>query len=795
VRADLRPRCWVASALDPIDGRYDLVTCIEVLEHLENGDVDRAVANICAVTDDVLFSSTPSDYREETHVNVRPPEYWAELFARHGFVRDVGFDASFVAWWAARYRRARDPWPRLAAEYEREQWRLRQEARERNVVVLTQLERIGELERRVDELSRASKDDEVGRLSQQLSDSHAVLVESSKELQEYHKLRARVGVRLMVRMEGGARRLAPKGTRRRTVVRGVARGLEKVAEDPVGAARIIGRKLTGRSSHGMSGLDSQYQQWLAATAPTPERLAVMRESSRSWSVRPLISIVFPVYNTDERWLKAAIGSVRAQAYENWELCVADDASTDPHVREILEAEAAAEPRVKVTYRSVNGGIAEASNSALELARGDYVAFLDHDDVLRPHALFQVVARIHLKPRVDIIYSDEDLILLDGRRGSAFFKPNWSPAWLLAQNYITHLMVVRRRLLTRVGGFRTGYDGSQDHDLLLRLTEKTDRVEHVADVLYSWRQTPGSTALSGDEKPLARLAGRQSVEDALGRRGTPGRVELGPTPGIYDYRYELAETPAVTVLIPTRDRVDLLRRCLDSIAARTTYPNLEIVILDNDSRNEATLAYLAACGHRIVAAPGPFNYSRIVNIGARATTAPYILLLNNDTTVMTDDWVERLLEFCQQPDIGVVGCQLRYGDGRVQHTGIGIGYGHMAYNLGMEWGVPRDATAVTGACMMVKREAFERVDGFDETMGIAYGDVDFCLRVRKIGLRVVYTPFAWLEHEESSSRGRLDPAADHSAFRGRWGAEDTLQDPFLTPHICWPDPGRLRIPGG
>ena len=795
VREDIRDHCRVASVLDPIEGRYDLVTCIEVLEHLPQEDADRAVANICAVTDDVIFSSTPADYREDTHVNVRPPEYWTELFARHGFGRDLAFDATFLTSWATRYRRVRDPWPRLAAEYERESWRLRHEAQERNSVVLSQMERIGELERRLDELSTEAQRREIGRLSRQLSDSHTALVETAQELQEYHALRGSPGVRLVVRAEAGIRRLAPTGTRRRALARTAVHAVARLAEDPRAAMRGAGRRLAHRPAPpDPLSLDAQYQRWLAAKAPGPERLQEMRVASRDWGVRPLISVVLPVYNPDATWLSAAIDSVRDQAYANWELCIADDASTQPHVREILELVAAADSKIKLTFRPENGGIAEASNSALGLARGDFVAFLDHDDVLRPHALFEVVARIHQKPDADVIYSDEDLLLPDGRRGSVFFKPNWSPAWLLGQNYITHLMVVRRQLLREIGGFRTGYDGSQDHDLLLRVTERTDHVEHIADVLYSWRQVPGSTALSGDEKPLARLAGRQCVEDALGRRGTPGRVELGPTAGIYDYRYDLVAQPSVSVLIPTRDRVDLLERCLESVAAQTTYPNAEIVILDNDSRKPDTHEYLARCGHRVVATPGPFNYSRIVNLGVRATSTPYALLLNNDTIVLTDEWIERLLELCQLPDVGVVGCQLRHRDGRLQHTGIGIGFGHIAYNLGLEYGSVRDASAVTGACMMVKREAFDLVDGFDEAMGIAYGDVDFCLRVRERGLRVLYTPFARLDHEESSSRGRLDPPADHDAFRARWGGEETLQDPFLNPNVRWPDSARLRIPG-
>jgi GT2 family glycosyltransferase len=737
VRDDVKPKCWVGSVLEPIPGHYDLVTCFEVLEHLEVEDADRAVANLCTIADDILFSSTPTDFREETHVNVRPPEFWAELFARHGFVRDVGFDAAFVAWWAVRYRRARDPWYRLAVDYEREQWRLRHEAQERNAVVLSQQDRIETLDRRIETLDRQIQDQvllhhtleaEMTGLSRQLADSHAALVDAAREAQEHRELSGRVGVagRFGIRLDAAALRLLPIGTRRRRATRLVLRGMVH----PVRAMRGATRHVIGHAPRpDVVDMATEYQAWLAANEPSADRLMQMRVASREWTVRPLLSVVLPVYDPDAAWLREAIRSVRDQAYEGWELCVADDASKRPHVRQILESEAAADPRIKVTYRSTNGGIAEASNSALGMATGEFVAFLDHDDVLRPHALFQVVARIDQCPEADVLYSDEDKILLDDSRGSVFFKPNWSPAWLLSQNYVTHLLVVRRRLLTDLGGFRTGYDGSQDHDLLLRLTEKTDRIEHIADVLYSWRQVPGSAALSGDAKPLARLAGRQCVEDALRRRGTPGRVELGPSPGVYDIRYELTARPKVSVIIPTRDRVDLLERCLSGIDSHTTYPDLEVIIVDNDSRQPATHEFLANCGHRVVAAPGPFNYSRIVNMGVRSTSTPYAVLFNNDVAVITPDWIERLLELCQQPDIGVVGCQLRFRDGRMQHAGIGIGYGHLGYNLPMDWPVVRDAAAVTGACMMFKREAFDQVQGFDEKMGVAFNDVDFCLRIR------------------------------------------------------------------
>jgi GT2 family glycosyltransferase len=615
----------------------------------------------------------------------------------------------------------------------------------------------------------------------------ARLRHQAAELTRFDAQRHGATFRVAAGMERFAHRATPLGTRRHRAARTAMRATAVLVEEgPVEAARRVGRRVRHRADAPRSGgFDDDYQTWLRIHEPDRHRLVAMAEEARRWQDRPLISVVLPVYNPEASCLRAALESVLSQAYDRWELCVADDASSQPHVAALLHEYEARDPRVKVVYRKENGGIAVASNAALDLAGGDFIALLDHDDVLRPHALIRAAEYIREHPDTDVVYSDEDKILIDGSRGQPFFKPDWSPDGLLAQNYMCHLSVLRRSLVSEVGGFRHGYDGSQDHDLLLRATERARHIGHIPDVLYSWRQIPGSAALSSDAKPRAREAGRRAVEDALLRRGLRGHVEQGPVPGCYDVRYELDGHPRVDVIIPTRDRLDLLRQCVAEIETRSMYPNVGIVIVDNDSRAPETLRYLDTTRHQVVRAPGSFNFSRVMNLGVQASSAPYLLFLNNDAFVRVPDWLERLLEHCQRKEVGAVGCQLRYPDGNLQHCGVGLGRGEIAFNLHVDRPGVRNVGAVTAACMMVRREVFDEVGGFDERFAVSFNDVDLCLRIREHGYRIVYTPHVWLEHDESASRGRLHPKDDVELFRSRWGTEATLTDPYLTPHLNWP----------
>jgi O-antigen biosynthesis protein len=801
VRPDMRQRCRVGTALEAFGRRFDLITCIEVIEHLSAADAETVVQNLCDHTDDVIFSSTPTDHREETHFNVNPPEHWAELFARFGFQRDLTYDLGYLAPWAMRFRRSRDPLPRLVREYERELWHLRNEAQQRNEVLMAQMAELASLRtaNAASEIARLKA--EVDKLSMELSAEQPRLFEMSKvmleQAEELRHWRDSVAGRIAHALQRGLTRTAPPGTRRRRSLHRVARaGVVLGTEGPGGLRRAM-RTRRGSVEQLEREQQEQYDEWRRRHEPTVSELDRMRRDNREWTARPLVSIIMPTYNSEAAWIHPAIDSVLGQVYENWELCIADDASTAPHVRAILDRYAAADPRIKVVVRQHNGGIAAASASALELATGEFVALLDHDDLLRPHALHRVVERLRSAPDTDIVYSDEDILLRDGRYGKPFFKPDWSPDMLLSVNYVCHFLVIRRQLVDSAGGFRPGFDGAQDHDLLLRTTEQARGIGHIPDVLYSWRQVPGSVALSGEAKMYAYDSGKRAVEEALLRRGLSATVSLGKQLGNYHVRLAVIGQPQVAIVIPTRDRVELLRECIGSVENLSTYRNWSITIIDNDSVDPATLAYFEQSPHRVVRKPGYFNYSRLINFGRSLIDAPYLLTLNNDVTVISPDWIEALLEQAQRPEVGVVGARLLYPNGRPQHEGIAVGNvrgGHMAANLDAGWmgRIIRDVSAVSGACQMVKTAVFDAVGGYDEALPVAYNDVDFCLRVRDAGHLIVYTPHAELGHRESASRGTLDPAEDHEYFWARWGVVGGIRDPYFSPHVRGLNPLDVRL---
>jgi GT2 family glycosyltransferase/SAM-dependent methyltransferase len=792
VRPELSDRCRMGSALEPFGRLFDLITCIEVMEHLPASAAEGVVQNICTHTDDVVFASTPLDYREETHVNVNPPEHWAELFARFGFHRDLVSDLTYLAPWAMRFRRSRDPLPRLVRDYERELWRLRDEAQQRNEVILGQLAHIDALGGAAALAERERLRVENVRLSSELGTNQRLLIATSADLTN---LRGSGAGKVVDVVQRSAQRVAPPGTRRqRSLHRMVRAAIVLRREGPSGLRKAIRDRDRGL----VDTVQVQYDEWRARHEPTWEELNRMRHENLLWTKRPLVSIIMPTYNPQESWLRPAIDSVLGQVYENWELCIADDASTAPHVAHILGQYAAADPRIKVVRRDRNGGIAAASASALEVATGEFVGLLDHDDLLRPHALHRVVELLQTDPELDIVYSDEDMLQPDGTYGKPFFKPDWSPDFLLSVNYMCHFLVLRRELVERAGGFRGGFDGAQDHDLLLRTTERARHVGHVPDVLYAWRQVAGSVALAGDAKMYAYEAGLRAVEEALTRRGLSGQVTRAEDLGRYHVRLDVVGNPHVAIVIPTRDRVGLLRTCIDSIENLSTYANWSITIVDNDSVDPETLAYLEQTKYRVVRKPGHFNYSRLINLGRSQIEAPYMLTVNNDVTVISPDWIEALLEQVQRPEVGVAGGRLLYPDGRVQHEGIGLGNvrgGYIAANLDAWWmgRVIRNVSAVTGACQMVKVSVFDEVGGYDETLQVGFNDVDFCLRVHAAGYLIVYTPHAELSHPESASRGKaLDPAADYQLFWSRWGVEGGIHDPYLSPHIRNLNPLQLRL---
>ena len=537
-------------------------------------------------------------------------------------------------------------------------------------------------------------------------------------------------------------------------------------------------------------------------------MAALGQKIEDLGITTTFSVVMPVYNPPLDYLRQAIESVQAQVYPHWEICIADDASPNAAVRELLTELAAQDPRIKLVFREKNGHISAATNSALEIATGDYIALMDNDDLLPPHALAYMALAAHQHPQAGLIYSDEDKVTEDNVRQAPYFKCQFNYELFLSQNMISHFGVYRRSVLEEIGGFRVGYEGAQDWDLALRVIEKVgpENIVHVPRVLYHWRIFPGSTALALEEKDYALKAQIESITSHLQRIGKPD-TQVYPAPGIpglLRIKHRLPDPlPLVSIVIPTRDRVELLSMCVNSILEKTAYPHYQIVVVDNGSTDEKALAYLDSIAKdervKVIRADIPFNYSALNNLGVAQTDGEYLVLMNNDIEITQTDWLEEMLAFACQPDIGCVGAQLWYPNNTLQHGGVVLGIGGVASHA--HKGIPRGNfgyfgrasahqmfSAVTAACLMIRKSTYQAVDGFDETLKVAYNDVDFCLKVRAQGLRNLYNPFASFIHHESASRGsdqegsnqqRL--AAEAAIMKQRWGAL-IADDPAYSPNL-------------
>lgn len=558
-----------------------------------------------------------------------------------------------------------------------------------------------------------------------------------------------------------------------------------------------------------------YREWIEQydTISEADRRAIVADIERPGR-RPLISVLVPTYNSDERFLREMIESVRAQIYPHWELCIADDASTDGAVRRVLEEAVTLDARIKITFRAVNGHISEASNSALALASGEYVALLDHDDRLPPHALYMVARYINLHPDARMFYSDEDKLSPDGTRMSPYFKSDWNPLLFLTRNTFSHLGVFETALVRQVGGFRKGYEGSQDYDLALRCVEVCgdDRVVHIPHVLYHWRVVPGSTATSASEKPYALTAAQRAVEEHLSRSRIKATVELpSDGPQLIRVRYALPHPqPLVSIIIPARDAVQLTRQCIESIFKRTLYRSYEIILVDNGSVEAETLVYLDEIATRpnvtVLRDDSPFNFSALNNRAAAQSKGEYLCLLNNDIEVISPDWLNEMVGLAAQPRTGAVGARLWYPDDTLQHGGVLLGLGRVAGHLYM--GARREQagyfaraiaaqnlSAVTAACLVVSKAAYEQVGGLNEELAVAFNDIDFCLRLLEAGYRNAWTPHAELYHHESASRGSdMDPrkyqrfVAEVQWMESRWGdrlGRDSAYNPNLSLDLAQP----------
>lgn len=545
----------------------------------------------------------------------------------------------------------------------------------------------------------------------------------------------------------------------------------------------------------------EYQEWYEKNKPSEEELA--RQRKKKWKNPVVISVLVPAYRTPEVFLKQMMESVLFQTYPYLELCIADGSGTDDSVENVVKEYQKKDPRVRYRRLEKNEGIAGNTNAAIEMASGDYLALFDHDDLLSPNALFEVASAIE-KEKADVIYTDEDKVTSDLKEHfQPDFKPDFNPDLLCANNYICHLFVVKRSLALKLGGQDPAYDGAQDYDFIFRCTENAEKIVHVAKILYHWRVHQASTADNPSSKLYAFDAGKRAIEAHLARIGAKAEVSHTKDLGFYRVKYQVQGNPMVSIVIPNKDEKETLKKCLESIWKKTSYPNYEIILVENNSTTQEIRDYYKELDGkervRVVYWDKEFNYSAINNFGISYAKGEYILCLNNDITVISPDWLEELLANCQRPEVGIVGARLYYPDNTIQHAGIVLGMGGCAGSLFVglarsrggylhKAALQQDLSAVTAACFMVKKEVFEKVGGFEEKLAVAFNDVDFCLKVRHAGYLVVYDPYAELYHHESKTRGYENTEAKKRRFqeeieymRCHW-MPDILRDPYYNENL-------------
>lgn len=566
------------------------------------------------------------------------------------------------------------------------------------------------------------------------------------------------------------------------------------------------KKYCDRIKKRFQDTEEVYNVWRKKYIPNARKLKKQRAEKLDYE--PCISIIVPTYKTPEKFLKEMIDSVRNQSYENWELCIGDGSVTEDTVKNVVESYQKKDKRIKMLCLSENLGIAGNTNAALSIATGDYMALLDHDDILAPDALYEVVKWMneHYKDETDVIYTDEDKVSFDLKD---YFEPHFKSDYNLdlirSNNYICHLFVARKSIVDQVGGFRKEYDGSQDYDFILRCIEQSKHVEHVPKVLYHWRCHPGSTAANQESKMYCYEAGKRAIEDHLKRMGEDDcQVVMTEHLGFYHVIYPIREQKKVSIIIPNKDQKEMLERCIESVIQKTDYKNYEIIIVENNSTTNEIFEYYKTIEQRenirVVIWKDKFNYSAINNFGVRYANGEYLLFLNNDIEVIRENWLSEMLANVQRKEVGIVGAKLLYPDNMVQHAGVIIGMGgiaghplsrHPADDCGYfaRGIIQQNLNAVTAACMLTKKEVYEKVKGFEEKLAVAFNDIDLCLKVRKAGYLIVYDPEALLYHHESISRGKEDTLEKRNRFEGevdymakKW--KDVLEkgDEYYNPNL-------------
>lgn len=808
VPEDIRPYCRAQSALENLPAdfptHYDMVSCIEMIEHLEEPDGLALIKKMCTYADTLLLSSTPQAGDEPTHLNVQQPEYWVKHFAPYQFLHKLDYDSSYISPQALCFYHAdHKEWSDLVEDYER-YCRLTHERiaaqfdsllREKDLLITN-------LENSVSSLTDAKNQTETAleRLNETLDDMQNQLRVLIADRDYKQSLYQEISNSTWWKLTKPGRWAVAKC---KNVLRRI----------PLVPKMVNGFRLFRQV--GFSGLVERMKAKRVLRRHIPKNsLSIGKFMSAETAVKQLetpfdkevkISILVPLYNTPPVFLREMIDSCINQTYRNWELCLADASdSDDGRTGAICAQYTARDPRIRYKKLSENKGISHNTNAAIEMSSGDYISLLDHDDLLHPAALFEV--RKAIDQGADFIYTDELTFASNiGDVTVVHLKPDFAIDNLRSNNYICHMSTFSRTLLDQAGWFNPECDGSQDYDIILRLTEKAEKIIHIPKILYYWRNHAKSVASDISAKPYCITAAKKALSEHLDRTGIKGEVSLIENmPSFYRIAYKLTSKPLVSIIIPTKDHIEDLDKCLNSILRKTTYPNYEIIVVENNSTSPATFDYyktLEKYDHvQVVTWEGKFNYSAINNFGVTFAKGDYYLLLNNDVEIITPKWIEEMLMYAQRNEVGAVGAKLYYPDNTIQHAGLGIGLLTLAGHL--HRGFPRnhpgymgrlsyaqDLSGVTAACMMVKKSVFEEVGGFDKKLAVAFNDVDLCLKIRQAGYLICFTPFAELYHYESKSRGN-DLSPEHYArfrsevnyFQKKWKPALQHNDPYLNPNF-------------
>jgi len=809
VREDIRPFCAITDLSKDLPEhfpqRFDLVTSIEVLEHMREELSLESLKNLCRFGDKIIFSSSPDNVTEETHYNAQQIEYWSKKFVQHGFVRNLTYVPDYVASWAFLVEKEdKITVSNIVEDYERQ---LRISIHKLN-------QRTGELNECQSELEQHESElNNCQRILKQRTNEHrqsqtefgSLYNDLNNYKSEYHlaiQQRDHYLAQYSVMQRSTLWRLTKP-------VRVISSGIKKILRTIPGVRlfylglvhlRHCGSKETFRKTRAYLSRKKKMDQ--VAHSYVISDTERKRQRKMRFSQDITFSILVPLFNTPIQYLNEMIESVLAQTYSNWELCLADG-SDDQHteVMHICTSYAQKDKRIKYKRLTENLGISGNTNKCIDMSTGDYIGLLDHDDLLHPSALFEVMSVIESQ-KADFIYTDEATIDGDVSKIKIIhFKPDFAIDYFRSVNYICHFTCFRRDMLDQCGGFRSEYDGSQDFDLFLRLIEKAKKIVHVPKLMYYWRAHPLSVASETADKvkPYAINAAKKAILNHLKRCGIEGEVDDSLMPTTYRVRYKLKGKPLISIVIPNKNETDTLRTCLNSIERLSTYENYEIVIVENNSTIPDIFSYYEELRSnnkiKVVEWDDSFNFSSICNYGVNYTSGDYLLFLNNDVEVISPDWLSEMLMFAQRDDIGAVGAKLYYPDDTVQHAGVILGLGgvaghsHKYYPRShagyfMRLSTAQNFSSVTGACMMVPKKVFTEVGGFDDAYRIAFNDVDFCMRIRQKGYSIVFTPYAELYHYESKSRGYEDTPekirrfqGEMELFRSRWANELAAGDPY------------------